>query len=103
VLTPSCWHQNNPYSPALDRLLNDFLDARLPFEPISPYEVKLGGWTWWIANHPFASFGIDGMRPRRATILRAGAALAAQCGSDRFVYGKLRKTKSDSGVKERVS
>lgn len=73
--TPSCWLQNNGYSPIWDRKFRELL-AEHSFKKTSNYTADLGGICVWVANHPYASFSPYGkdhadVRPSRSTILRA--------------------------------
>lgn len=75
IFTPSCWLQNNVYSETWDKKLNQLMAIR-DFDVIDEYHAKIGGYTVWIKNHPYASFSpvgpIINVRPRRSTILMAG-------------------------------
>ena len=71
-LHPSCWLQNNGYSPIWDSILNQAMD-RYKFTNPNAYYASLGPMRLWITNHPYASFvcPITGLRPKRSTILKA--------------------------------
>lgn len=77
LTTPSCWLRNYPYSPELDRQLNELMDKHT-FVPLGAHRAQLGPIVLWTANHPYASFHImfndlTSMRlmPSRATVFRA--------------------------------
>lgn len=75
LLTPGCWLQNDPYSREWDRELTWLIDHGHKFVRMGRYNAQIGPYEVWVSNHPYASFTIDAVRPRRATILRAGALL----------------------------
>lgn len=65
------------YSAELDRQLNALMDEHT-FVPLSAYRAQLGPVTFWVANHPYASFRIVAgitdtvdLLPSRATVFRA--------------------------------
>lgn len=88
LMTPSCWIQVNPYSAVWDRKLKEalrqhkfraafYLDDEPKYAAFAnrkdEYSVWLGPYRLWLANHPYASFGLSfkGPRPSRITILEA--------------------------------
>lgn len=79
LITPACWAQVHPFMEAWDKKLSSMLDLGMPIHPIDRFTAKIGDFTVWIENHPYASFTIQGshveVRPRRSTILRAWSRL----------------------------
>lgn len=77
LLSPGCWIQNESYSSAWDKKLNELLDTeKFELTSRSVFSMKLGSYHIWTANHPYASFTIDigggnRVRPSRATIFKA--------------------------------
>jgi hypothetical protein len=76
LFTSSCWLQNHPYSEAWDTVLTSLMDSGSKFERVDDYEARIGLFTVWTLNHPYASFSPRGerwrvVRPKRITILRA--------------------------------
>jgi hypothetical protein len=78
LTTPSCWLQNYPYSGGWDLHLNRLMTTDR-FTGITHHYAKIGGCLVWVANHPYASFKLEGhdVRPSRGTILRAKNKLVA--------------------------
>ena len=76
---PSTWIQfNGTYSPEWDSELRKIIASDTATVEDGPTDcrVKINGREVWIANHPYASMQLQemgGLRPRRATILRAWA------------------------------
>lgn len=115
LVHPECWFQDegSAYCPAWEAELAACLELGRPFEPLEvvagwtvPQVARLGAYVVWVANHPYASFrplpAPPGMitrrlcRPRRATILRAGRALAAQARAQ-LLWGPHVHTPTDAG------
>lgn len=75
ITTPTCWVRNYGYCEAYDRFLNGVLDnATLVWKAKSGYEVIIGEHTYWIANHPYASFTLGWdttVMASRTTVFRA--------------------------------
>ena len=80
LLTPRCWLQNDPYSKAWDRRLNELMGQhKFKLDGDECCVAKIGDLKVWIENHPYSSFTIwrdasgnrINVRPSRATILRA--------------------------------
>lgn len=70
LITPSCWIQNETYSEVWDSKLNSLMETN-SFALKNEYCAEIGGICVWIANHPYASFAVKGVRPSRSTILKA--------------------------------
>lgn len=68
---PGYWLQNDQLSLDWDRELTWLLDNGYHFEPVNGYESRIGNYTVWTENHPYASFTLNKLRPHRITILRA--------------------------------
>ena len=80
LLNPACWVQNDdPFSPEWDAELKALIKAGVEPTENTGYEMKLGPYTIWIENHPYASFRCGKFRPSRATILRAGKIFSRPC------------------------
>jgi hypothetical protein len=75
LVHPGCWISLNAFSRAWDEELTWLLDNGYHFTDIESYYATIGDHRIWIENHPYASFQIDRLRPRRATVLRAGRLL----------------------------
>lgn len=65
LVRPTFWVQNYPTSDIVDDLIRnlDWNDV----EVTSEYHVKVGGVELWRANHPYASFQVCGLLPKRMT------------------------------------
>ena len=77
LFSPSTWIQiEGRFSKAWDDELKRLISSDdTNFEVLSPYRVKIGQNEVWVGNHPYASMRLQqlgGLRPHRATILRAG-------------------------------
>lgn len=72
ILNPKWWSMNYSFNKGHDILLNKLLD-KYEFKEISQYTAKLGNYTIWISNYPYA-VGIDNLyrvgRPSRYTIYK---------------------------------
>jgi hypothetical protein len=95
IFTPSCWIQNNPYCAAWDAELKRLVETE-KFVFLNRHHAKIGKHTVWIANHPYASFSVDGcdIRPSRSTILRAMDKLRAE----QFAAAPAAESGRQSGV-----
>lgn len=76
MTTPQSWVQVDDYDPQWDRIIRDLLDKHT-FTNITKHTAKLGDWTLWISNHPYASMkphnvDFEPGRPSRGVILFAG-------------------------------
>ena len=72
LLHPSTWIQVEHYSAEWDAELKRLMRTER-FVFVDPYRSKIGNHILWTENHPYGSFVVCrlGVRPRRATILRA--------------------------------
>lgn len=71
LLTPSMWLRNHSTDQALDEWFRECLSAGVHFTNIGSCTARLKGVTVWIANHPYASFTVDGSGlPSRLTVYR---------------------------------
>lgn len=71
LLTPSMWIRNKVTDQALDEWFRECLSEGVYFTHISIYTARLKGVEVWIANHPYASFTVDGSGlPSRLTVYR---------------------------------
>lgn len=88
LITPRCWIRMFPSSEALDAKLLDLLKKH-KFKKIDDYEAKLGNLTFWIKNHPHASFcsrkSFKRSLPKRTTALYAYERLIADTSRDKHV------------------
>lgn len=88
LLSRSTWIQVHPYSQEWNAELTWLLDNGYRPSRKSHYIAEIGGYSVWIANHPYGSFSIDGVRPRRATILRAWEAMTREPEGKSFASDK---------------
>lgn len=78
LVRPSYWVMNYPYSEEWDTELRWLLDSGYTFEDVNEHHARIGDYEVWIANHPYASFTVQGdIRPSRVTIMRARRVLMA--------------------------
>jgi len=69
---PACWLSQGRYSAEWDKELNRLLECDR-FIKIDKFNATIGSVRVWIANHPYASFVMEGMnvRPKRMTVYKA--------------------------------
>lgn len=73
MFKPTYWLMNDSYSKQVDSLLNDLMDKH-NFKNISKHTAEIGGYEFWVANHPYGSFTLypgRAARPSRSTIMKA--------------------------------
>lgn len=71
LLTPSMWLRNHRTDQALDEWFRECLSEGVHFTNIGRCTARLKGVEVWIANHPYASFTVDGSGlPSRLTVYR---------------------------------
>ena len=71
LLTPSMWLRNHTTDQALDEWFRECLSEGVYFTHIGRHTAKLKGVEIWTANHPYASFTVDGIGlPSRLTVYR---------------------------------
>lgn len=78
LTTPGCWIQLHPYVDGWDVKCRWLLDNGYRFYDVKAHTARIGDYTLWISNHPYASFhpyddcSLNDLRPRRITILQLG-------------------------------
>ncbi len=109
LTTPSCWIQNEPYSPAWDAECRRLLMEKVPLVRKDRYHGTWGPYDVWLENHPYASFTLYNCdaelkhgRPSRSVILRAYSLIRdeknTELSIEAFIAGKQGLISSSRAV-----
>ena len=56
ILHPSYWTSNHDTDPVFDKKILKLLEQGTPLTIVDDYYVKIGPYTLWSHNHPYASY-----------------------------------------------